>query len=107
MTTMKIELHSEQDSERAGKWEIKRKSLRLIIYLTLCLINPPAFAQTQTDTQDPPPAQDTKPDQPSRWQWSFSIRTARAFAPKNRTCFKCRARSSRRKSYTRSTTIGG
>jgi hypothetical protein len=51
----------------------------LLVCLTLCFIVPFAFAQTQTDTQDPPAAQDAQPDKPSNWNWSFSIRNRTGF----------------------------
>ncbi len=51
----------------------------LIVWSTLCFFSFQSLAQPQTENQDPPPAQDTKPDQPSRWQWSFSIRNRTGF----------------------------
>jgi len=79
MAAMKIESHSELESGRVGEWESGRKALRLIVCLTLCLINSLALAQTQTDTQDQPPASDSQPDKPSNWNWSFSIRNRTGF----------------------------
>lgn len=51
----------------------------LIVCFTVFFFSFQSLAQTQTENQDSPPAQDTKPSQPSRWQWSFSIRNRTGF----------------------------
>lgn len=55
--------------------------IRLITLLLVALISLPSqTAQAQSENQDPPPTPTPAPDnQPSRWQWSFTIRNRTGF----------------------------
>src|SRR5262245_17634746 len=72
MAAMKrVMLYSEGAGVLLVKWSI--------VCLTLSFFSFQSQAQAQTENQDTPPAQETKPDQPPRWQWSFSIRNRTGF----------------------------
>jgi len=61
----------------------KGAAILSVKWLSVCLIlyffSFQSLVQAQTEDQDPAPAQDAKPEQPSRWQWSFSMRNRTGF----------------------------